>query len=71
MVGDAWFLSFTFHGANGTVAFAELEVWGVADFKGDFLTMAAAFVLCFCVHGTYIARLIDLLLQNNKAVSFR
>ena len=41
---------FTFHVANGTVAFTDLEVRGVVDLKRYFLTMAATFVLYFCVH---------------------
>ena len=55
------FLFFTFHGANGTVAFAELEVRGVVDFKGYFLTMTAAFVLYSCVHDLLLFRSIPFL----------
>ena len=44
-------MSFTSHAADATITFAELEVRGVEDLKGDLLTVAAAFVHHFLTHG--------------------
>ena len=41
----------------------------MADFKGYFLTMAAAFVLYFCVHDQVLFRSIPFF-KKNKAVFF-
>jgi hypothetical protein len=40
----------TFHVADATIAFAEIEVGRMEDLKGHFLAMAAAFVQDLFVH---------------------
>lgn len=48
---------FTFHVANATVTFIELDVWGVKYFEGHSSTVTAAFVQDVCTHDCTLCHL--------------